>query len=249
MAFRVKLAESSDWRKIVNAVSALVDEAVFNADADGLKLRAMDPSHVAMVDLEWKASGFEEYACDKPISLGLNIREMLRLLRRTGSGESLELSLDESGAKLLMKLTGKYARTFSMATLDITGEEVPVVKVNFTVKARVTGDCLSTTVEDAGTVSENIRFEATPEKLTMTASGDMGSFTVDLDRSSEALLALEVKEPAKATYSLSFLSQVVKAGTASSETATVEFANNMPLKLDFELVQGKLEYYIAPYIE
>jgi len=249
LAFKVKLAEASDWRKIINAVSALVDEAVFNADAEGLKLRAMDPSHVAMVDLEWKASAFEEYVCDKPISLGLNIREMLRLLRRTASGESLELSLDESGAKLMMRLTGKYARTFSMATLDITGEEIPTVKVNFTARARMTTDCLVTAVEDAGTVSENIRFEATPDRFNMAASGDMGSFAVELDKSSEALLVLEVKEAAKATYSLSFLSQVVKAGSTSSETATVEFANNMPLKLDFELVQGKLEYYIAPYIE
>ncbi len=249
MTFRVKLAEASDWRKIINAVSALVDEAVFNADVEGLKLRAMDPSHVAMVDLEWKASGFEEYTCDKAVNLGLNIREMVRLLRRTVSGESLELGLDESGAKLVMKLTGKYARTFSMATLDLTGEEIPTVKVSFTAKARVTADCLARTVEDAGTVSENIRFEATGEKFTMAASGDMGSFAVDLDKSAEALLALEVKEASKATYSLSFLSQIVKAGSASSETVTVEFANNMPLKLDFELVQGKLEYFIAPYIE
>lgn len=249
MAFKVKLAEASDWRKIVSAVSALVDEAVFNAEAGGLKLRAMDPSHVAMVDLEWKASGFEEYLCDKPFNLGLNIREMLRLMRRTASGESLELGLDETGAKLEMKLTGKYARTFSMATLDLTGEEIPTVKVSFTTKARVTSDCLATTVEDAGTVSENIRFEAAPDSFKMAASGDMGSFTVELDKSSEALLSLDVKEASKATYSLSFLSQIVKAGSASSETVTIEFANNMPLKLDFELVQGKLEYFIAPYVE
>jgi DNA polymerase III sliding clamp (beta) subunit (PCNA family) len=38
---------------MATAISILVDEATFKIDPDGLKLRAMDPSRVAMIDFEW----------------------------------------------------------------------------------------------------------------------------------------------------------------------------------------------------
>ncbi len=249
MAFRVKLADATDWRNMLTAVSALVDEAVFNADSEGVKVKAMDPSHVALVDLEWKSTAFEEYVCDKPVSVGINLREMLKLLRRTGSDESLDLSFDEEAAKLVLKLSGKYVRTFSMSTLDLVGEEIPSVKVAFNAKARITTACLSRTVEDAATVSDNIKFEAKAEGFNMKASGDLGSFTVELNKETEALVDLQVKEESSATYSLNFLSEIVKAASTTSETVSIEFSSNIPLKLDFELLQGKLQYLIAPYIE
>ncbi len=43
---------------------------------------------------------------------------------------------------------------------------------------------------------------------------------------------------------------MVKAGSALSETATLEFSTNMPIKIEFEISQkGKLAYYLAPRIE
>ena len=43
------------------AISTLIEEADFNAAPEGIKLRSMDPSHVAMVDFEWNKSAFQEY--------------------------------------------------------------------------------------------------------------------------------------------------------------------------------------------
>lgn len=247
--FRFRLSNAKAWRNAIMAISALVDEAVFNANPDGLRVRAMDPSHVAMVDLEYRKEAFDEYACDKPVSIGINVSDMLKLLRRVGEDEVLNLDLDESAARFSLRFTGKYVRTFSTSTLDLTGEEIPSLKVTFNAKARLTTRCLAQTVEDAATVSDNIKFEAAPEKLTMGAQGDLGTFSVDLDKASEALLDLQVKEPSKAAFSLNFLSQIVKAAAPSSETVTVEFSTNIPIKLSFEIPQGRLEYVIAPYIE
>lgn len=247
--FRFRLSSAKAWRNVITAISALVDEAVFNLDPEVLRVRAMDPSHVAMVDLEWRKEAFDEYACDKPASLGINVNDMLKLLRRVGEDEVLDLNLDEASARLFLKFSGKYVRTFSIATLDIAGEEIPTLKVAFNTKARLTTKCLLQTVEDAATISDNIRFEATPEKLTMGAQGDLGTFSVDLDKASEALLDLQVKEPSKATFSLNFLSQIVKAAAPSSDFVIIEFSTNIPIKLSFEIPQGRLEYVVAPYIE
>ncbi len=51
--FKLKVSDAKLLRDMATAISILVDEATFKIDAEGLKLRAMDPSRVAMIDFEW----------------------------------------------------------------------------------------------------------------------------------------------------------------------------------------------------
>ncbi|MCA1820004.1 MAG: DNA polymerase sliding clamp, partial [Halobacteriales archaeon] len=46
---------------ILNAVSTLVDEAKIHVTPEGLNLKAVDPAHVAMVDLSIGKKAFVEY--------------------------------------------------------------------------------------------------------------------------------------------------------------------------------------------
>jgi len=51
-----------------------------------------------------------------------------------------------------------------------------------------------------------------------------------------------------ATYTLSYLRDMVNAARVSGEVVTLELDTDMPIRLDFELSQGKLVYYLAPCI-
>jgi len=116
--FKAKMADAKVLKDMMGAISILVDEATFDLTPEGIKLRAMDPSRVAMVDFEWPKTVFDEYACGETMKMCINISEMLKLLRRTGKDESVELSLDEKTGKLKIAIRGNYSRTFSMPTLE-----------------------------------------------------------------------------------------------------------------------------------
>jgi proliferating cell nuclear antigen len=74
--------------------------------------------------------------------------------------------------------------------------------------------------------------------------------TIEFAKGSDALLSLETEEPSKATFSLSYLSEIIKAAVATSAVATIEFSTDMPIKIDFEQEkEGKLTFYLAPRIE
>jgi proliferating cell nuclear antigen len=248
--FKLKVTDAKLLRDMITTISILVDEATFKIDPEGIKLRAMDPSRVAMVDFEWPKTVFEEYTCTEPTKMCINIGELLKLLKRAGKDETLELSLDEKTAKLQVKITGKYTRDFTMPTLEATEEEVPTPKINFNVKAKTTTEGLSQAIEDAQLVSDHVRIEADPEKIIFTATGDLMGATIALQKGSDTLLDLEAKEPAKATFSLSYLSEIIKTASATSDIATLEFSSDMPIKLDFQQTkEGKLTFYLAPRIE
>ncbi|MBX5327949.1 MAG: proliferating cell nuclear antigen (pcna) [Candidatus Bathyarchaeota archaeon] len=248
--FKLKVADAKLLRDMVTSISILVDEATFKLDPEGMKLRAMDPSRVAMVDFEWPKTVFEEYMCTEPTKMCINISELLKLLKRAGKDEVVELSLDEKTGRLQLKITGKYSRNFTMPTLEASEEEVPTPKLTFNVKAKTTTQGLSQAIEDAQLVSDHVRIEADAEKIVFNATGDLMGATITLQKGSDTLLDLEAKEPSKSTFSLSYLSEIIKTASATSDIATMEFSTDMPIKIDFQQTkEGKLTFYLAPRIE
>ena len=248
--FKLKVTDAKLLRDMVTAISILVDEATFKIEPDGLKLRAMDPSRVAMIDFEWPKTIFAEYESTEPSKMCINISELLKLLKRASKDEAVELSLDDKTGRLQVKITGKYSRNFTMPTLEASEEEVPTPKITFNVKAKTTTQGLSQAIEDAQLVSDHVRIEADPEKLVLNASGDLMGATITLQKGSDALLDLEAKEASKATFSLSYLSEIIKAASATSDIATLEFSTDMPVRIDFQQnKEGKLTFFLAPRIE
>lgn len=248
--FKLKVADTKPFRDMITSISILVDEATFKLDPEGLKLRAMDPSRVAMIDFECPKTAFEEYTCTEPTKMCINITELLKLLKRSGKDETLELALDDKTGKLQVKIAGKYTRNFTMPTLEASEEEVPTPKITFNAKIKATTDGLSQAIEDAQLVSDHVKIEADPEKVVFNASGDLMGATITLQKGSDALLELEVKETQKATFSLSYLTEIIKAASQTSDIATLEFSSDMPIKLDFQQAkEGKLTFYLAPRIE
>jgi len=248
--FKLKVADAKQLRDMITSISILVDEATFKLDAEGMKLRAMDPSRVAMIDFEWPKTIFEEYTSTEPTKMCINITELLKLLKRAGKDETLELSKDEKTGKLQVSIAGKYSRNFTMPTLEASEEEVPTPKITFNVKIKATTEGLSQAIEDAQLVSDHVRIEADPEKVVFNASGDLMGATITLQKGSDTLLELDAKEPQKATFSLSYLTEIIKTASATSDIATLEFSSDMPIKLDFQQAKGgKLAFYLAPRIE
>lgn len=248
--FKFKVSDAKLFRDMLTAISILVDEATFKINSEGIKLRAMDPSRVAMVDFEWPKTVFEEYLCTEPTKICINTSELLKLLKRTGKNEAVELFPNEKTGRLQVKITGKYSRNFTMPTLDALEEEVPTPKIAFNVKAKVTTQGLSQAIEDAQLVSDHVQIEADNEKLVLNASGSLMGATITLQKGSDTLLDVEAKEVSKATFSLSYLSEMIKAASATSDITILEFSTDMPTRVDFQQAkEGKLTFYLAPRIE
>ena len=248
---KLKIAEVQQFKNILSAVATIIDEATFQLDTYGLKLTVMDPSRVAMIDLGWAKSNFEEFECNEPTKLCINIGQLLKLIKGAGKGDKIELV--EEANKLRVTIAGKYSRSFTMPLLEPAGqEEVPVPKISFNVKAKVTVESLSRVIDDARLVSDHIKIEAMLDKLVFKAAGDLMEATMTFEKGSDALLEYETKETKqRAIFGLNYLQDIVKSASALSDLATVEFSTDMPVKLDFQQPNpdNKLIFYMAPRIE
>lgn len=87
---------AEEWKTVVSAISTIVEEATFEATSEGISFRGMDPSHVALIDAQLLNSAFEQYLCDGSIRFAVRVDEFLKLLKRAGKDDSIEISIGKA---------------------------------------------------------------------------------------------------------------------------------------------------------
>jgi proliferating cell nuclear antigen len=94
--FEASLAQASLLKKILDAIG-LVAEANFDCSNTGISLQAMDTSHVALVAVLLRKSGFTQYRCDRNIPLGINLAALSKILKCAGNDDSVTIHANDSG--------------------------------------------------------------------------------------------------------------------------------------------------------
>lgn len=98
--FEARFAESSLFRKIVDSIKDLVKNVNIDVTQKGISIQAMDSCHIALVSLQLKEKAFTNYNCQRPLTLGLAIENLAKILKIAGSDDSLTLSCEEDPTEL-----------------------------------------------------------------------------------------------------------------------------------------------------
>ncbi|MEM4576781.1 MAG: proliferating cell nuclear antigen (pcna) [Candidatus Nezhaarchaeales archaeon] len=247
--FKAVFRDARLWYRIVEALSSLIDEGTIKISEEGLRLRAMDPSKIAMIDFEMPRDAFDEYQCDGEMTIGLNFDELNKIVKRGSAKEKVQLEVPPGSARLKVILKGKASRSFSIPLIDLEYEELPTPTLSFNVKATVMADTFEEALKDVELVSDYVKLEGRPNAIVVRGQSDKGEVEATLTAETGALLELDLKEESVASYSLEYLMDMLKANKAA-EVATLEFSTNMPLSLTFPIPGGgTIRYYLAPRLE
>ncbi len=252
----MKIPKAKDFADLINAVSAVVEEGTFHIDESAIRLGAMDPAHISLVDFEFLRSGAEEFVCEEPVEISVSITELLKFLKRARGGEGLELSYDAEKRRLTISFVDpslSTERTFTVGALETTGEKPPSPKLMFDAKARMEIDVFRDAVADSMLVSDYVKVTISPSGVTLAAKGELGTSQTSVAKTAEktdtALYDLQAEAETSAHFSINYLSKILRAAAAVSKELTVELSSNKPIKLDFTIPAGHLSYLIAPRIE
>ena len=234
---------------MASAISTLVDEATFEAAAEGISFRGMDPSHIALIDIHWPNHAFEKYECDSLVKFGIRIDEFSKLIKRADKKDAIEISLSDD-SMLHVKMSNGYKREYKTRLIESSASSTPLPKLNFNSRAVLTAMAFDKVLSDVQVVSEYISIESKPGKINFSGRGDSGEAEIALEAGNEGLEDLAVKEESKATYSLDYLSKITKAVVSMGGSVTAEYSNKMPLRLEFKIANvGRIHFYLAPRVQ
>ncbi len=245
-----RMADSKTWKTCISAMVNLIEQAAFKFTQEGVRVKAMDPSHVALVDFELPASAFEEYKVKQPTVLGIALTEMNKITARAKAEDELIIELDEEKNRLSLVFKGASTRRFSLPLMDISEAELPEPKLQFTATADVGAGVIQDGLKDAEIVSDNVKFELNEDGFYLFAESDKGATELKVHKGDEALPKLNVKQASGATYNIKYLSDMAKAASPS-EIITINLGTDLPIQLDFQIAggKGKLRFLLAPRIE
>lgn len=88
----------------------------FDCDEEGMRLQAMDNSHVALVSVNLKAEGFKEYRCDRPLTIGVNIASLTKVIKCAKDDDEVVLMAGEARDILSLVYNAKSA-CFSFSSM------------------------------------------------------------------------------------------------------------------------------------
>lgn len=246
--FEAKIDDISLLRDSIATVAELIDETELHIKEYGIQMIASDRAVVVVVDFYLDRSVFKEYNYTDDQRIGINLQNLLQILKRAGDGDALTIKL--SDGKLDLTIKGVSTRKFVLPLIDISREETPPIdKLEFSASLTVNSDILSNGIEDAELITDSIIFTVRKDQLTMKGESDSSFTQLDLMKGDGNLRITDMNEPVRARYSLDYLKKIIKAKKLSGEVK-LSMSNDYPMKIQFE-VPGKMQlgFVLAPRVE
>ena len=247
LVFSAKTTGSEEWKAVISAVSTLVEEATFEATVEGISFRGMDPSHVALIDINWPNTAFEKYECDSDIKFGVRIDEFSKLVKRADKNNAIEINISDDN--MLLVTIGKNKK-YKMRLIESSASDTPLPKIPYDSKISLTSSIFDKILGDVQVVSDYLTINSTDASAEFSGKGDSGEVNIVLEKNEDELTELDVKANSSGTYSLEYLNPIVKAVGTTVETVTCEFSSSKPLRIEFKVANiGRIHFYLAPRLE
>lgn len=240
--FEATIKDTNTWKRSIDAIAVLIDEGTIEVTEEGLKVRAMDPSQIAMVDFEIPKSAFDKYELEAAANVGIDFSELSKITKRAKVEDGIELSLNN---RLKLVFRGKTTRTFNIPIIESSSESPKKPEIEFSAIAKLGANTLKDALTDAELVSNHAALKMNGG-FSVRAEGDIGSANIEF--SEDMILSLDVKEESRSVFSIEMLNNLLKASD-STTVVSVNLKSDAPLMVEYEIGEGRVVYFLAPRIE
>tara|TARA_B100000676_G_scaffold140618_1_gene139245 strand:+ start:340 stop:1095 length:756 start_codon:yes stop_codon:yes gene_type:complete len=243
--------KAESLKEFIGAVGSLVDEAKVNVNEDGMQIKAVDPSHVAMIEANLVKSAFDSYEA-KSMEMGMDIDKFKNVLTVAGKDEMVDLEKDDDLNRLVVNI-GNLTR--AMPLLDTSGmpdPKVPSLDLPSTVNVVVNE--IAQGLKASKSVSDHIALSTDKNSFRLVCEGDNQN-SVDLSLGKEQLEKLDSPDEATSLFSLEYFSLMVNSLPAD-RILHINLGTDLPVKIDADLAvddmtgaQGNVKFLLAPRID
>lgn len=255
--FEAKFPQAALLKKVLDALTGLIDDATFDCNDEGLGLQAMDSSHVSLVAVKIPSETFEDFRCDRNLSLGLNLGNVTKIVKTANNEDVLTVkagSSTDAVCFLIESRNGNKVSEYNIRQLDLDAEHLDIPQTDYDCVVRLPAVEFQRICRDLSQVGESVVIDCDKEGVSFAASGDLGTGTVKLaqtaavDRREEAV-DIELREKTTLTFALRYLNLFTKA-TPLSAQVKLSMSEDVPLVVEYSIGEsGHIRYYLAPKIE
>ncbi|MEW6294851.1 MAG: proliferating cell nuclear antigen (pcna) [Candidatus Diapherotrites archaeon] len=243
------LSNAGEFKRAIDAISVLIDEAEFIITKEGLSLKATDPSQISMVDFKMEKKAFKEYNVEKDTKIGLDLDYLSQVMSRCKANDELTMNIDETNSRLELIFKSDSTRRFSVPLIDISTTELPSPKIEFDAEVKVIAGLIQDGLKDSSLVSTHVTLGVTGKKFFIKATSSKGEAHNEIiSAEDKGLKELKAKKECYAMFPLDYLQDMLK-GASSDTTVELHLKSNAPVKISYPISKAEITYFLAPRIE
>ncbi|HEY9246695.1 MAG TPA: DNA polymerase sliding clamp [Candidatus Methanoperedens sp.] len=229
----------------IESISTLVDEARFKLMPDGISVKAVDPANVAMVSFDLTKDAFDSFEATEG-EIGIDLTKLNGIMEMADRNDSIELELDESAHKLVVRMRGL---SYTMSLLDPSSirKEPKVPSLDLPAQIIIKGEDLKRAIKAAEKVSDYMSMGIKGNVFFMEAEGDTDN--VRLEMTKDQLIDITPAD-SKSLFSLDYLTDIGKIAGKAGEV-TIDLGKDYPMKMRLKIAEGhgEVSYMLAPRVE
>jgi len=176
--FECTLASGELFKKIVSALSELVEQGNFQVDGNMISFQGMDSSHVSLVSMQLLESGFEQYRCDSDQCLGIQFSALSKILKCMTSKDSLSIQAQSDGDVvnfIFESMDQKRYSNFELKLNDIDQEQLGIPDTEYETIIEMPSAEFQRICRDLAAIGDTVTISATKQGVKFSVSGDIGS--------------------------------------------------------------------------
>ena len=221
-------------RNILAVTSITTEEALFVAKKDGIYFHGMDPSHVAMVLIDWPSSDFESYIWDEEIRIGLPVDTLSKIVKRLPSKSLVDITVKDD---MLFLKSG--STEFKTRLIHIDSEPVKIPKIPTNVEFEIDAKKFAKIIGDVEITTHYINFQTKDTELSFAGKGDDGE--VEIIPEIVPTFGEDYKNESFSSYSIEYIKPFINDMEGDMN---LKFADNKPVILEC----GHVMFILAPRV-
>merc|ERR1712013_111316 len=176
--FECTLSSGELFKKIVSALSDLVEQGNFQVDSNMISFQGMDSSHVSLVSLQLTEGGFENYRCDSNAVLGIQFAALNKILKCMTSKDSLSIQAQDDGDIINFIFESQDQKRYSNFELklnDIDAEQLGIPDTDYGTTVKMPSAEFQRICRDLAAIGDTVTISATKQGVQFAVDGDIGA--------------------------------------------------------------------------
>ena len=254
----IKTIQATIFKQVIDALKDILMDVNLEIDETGIKIIAMDNTHVVLIHLKLDADRFEEYYCEKKMYIGVNMLKLHMLIKTIGTNDLLNIYIEKDDPNNLgIKISNneKNVETnYKLSTIDIDVLNVTIPPVNFHTTITMPSSYVQKILRDMHNISEYIEIRNIEHSLILKCKGDFCSQETTLgSENSQNIKILKqtenenevIEDIIQGVFSLKYLLIFTKC-TNLCPTVEIYLKNSYPIILRYSIASlGEIKLCLA----
>lgn len=227
----------------------------------GMRGMMMDPSRVALINLNIGFDNFEFYRCDvSGTSVGLNLGEFHKMLSAVPNNERVTLRKEDNDDKLsiITVASGPEGghREAHIKLSEASGEEFNIPEEEYTSTVDLPCKIFTEVMKSLASLTDDVTVVASEKGVSFQGGNDLADLSVALSAGegvyrlgSDHQFCYEGQGVLEQEYSMRYLTKFCR-GAVLSDKVTLSMSEGSPLRVRFPMETSSfVDYYLAPKID